>query len=115
MYPNNSIITIKDIGQDSDGLFCFTSATNCCRYLDGSSVIHDWHFPNDSRVENKDTRPISRSRGPRCIILHHDNIFKPSGIYRCQIHNTNVYFGIYLPNIGNFSQSIPISDFDVMF
>ena len=93
---------MNDIGQDSDGLFCFTNATNCCRSIDGYSVRRDWYFPNNSRVENKDMRPISRSRGPKSIILHRNNTFEPSGIYRCQINDSNVYYGIYLPNTGNF-------------
>ena len=108
MYSNNSVITINDIGQGSDGLFCFTNVTNCCRYIDGSSGISDWYFPNYSRVENTHAQMVSRSRGPRSIILHSDNIFEPNGIYRCQINKSNVYFGIYLPNTGNFSQSIQI-------
>ena len=33
----------------------FTKATNSCRVTDGSSGIHDWYYPDNSRVENSDT------------------------------------------------------------
>ena len=101
LYSNNSVITISDIGQDSDGLFCFTNATNCCRHLDGASRTRDWFYPNDSRVESRGKQPISRSRGPRSLILHRKNISERSGVYRCQIYNISVYFGMYQRSRGN--------------
>ena len=102
MYSNNSVITISEIGQDSDGLVCFTNATNCCRGSDGSIGTRDWFFPDGSAVGNKGTQPISRSRGPGSLILHRDNTLEPSGIYRCEIYNSNVNFGIYPQNTGNY-------------
>ena len=101
MYLNNSVITISEIGQDSDGLFCFTNSTNCCRRSDGSSGTRDWFFPNTTTVGNSGAQPISRSRGPGSVILLRDNTLEPSGIYRCQISNSKVYFGIYPQNTGN--------------
>ena len=101
LYSNNSVITLSEIGQESDGLFCFNNGTNCCRGSDGSSGTRDWYFPNTNTVGNKGVQPISRSRGPGSVILHRDNTLEPSGIYRCQIYNRNVYFGIYPQNTGN--------------
>ncbi len=38
---------------------------------------------------------ISRTRGPRSVILHRDNVLAPTGIYRCRIYDENTYVGIY--------------------
>ena len=102
MYSNNSVIALSEIGQGSDGLFCFSNATNCCRSIDNPTGTRNWFFPDDSAVGNKGTQPISRSRGPGSLILHRDNTLEPSGIYRCQIFNSNMYFGIYPQNTGNY-------------
>ena len=81
-------------------MFCFTNVTNCCRDIDGSNQTRDWYFPNDSRVGYEDDFPISRSTGPNTIILHRDNDFELSGVYRCHIHGSDIYFGIYPENKG---------------
>ncbi len=49
-----------------------------------------------SRMDNI----ISRTRGPRSVILHHDKVLGPTGIYRCQIYNQSIYVGIYSSNEG---------------
>ena len=94
---------MTDIGLNNNGFFCFTDIIRCCRYLDGSSMIRDWYFPNNTRVPNRNTYHISRNRGPRTVILLRDNTTEPNGVYRCDTHGTNAFFGIYPENKGSYS------------
>ncbi len=50
-----------------------------------------------SRMNNT----ISRTRGPRSVILHCDNVLAPTGIYRCQIYDESTFVGIYSDNEGS--------------
>ena len=49
---------------------------------------------------NRMNNTISRTRGPRSVILHRDNVLAPTGIYRCWIYNENTSVGIYSNNEG---------------
>ncbi len=95
-FPNNSVINISDIGEDSDALYCFTDESRCCRSQDNFlQGIRDWYFPDGNPVRNKTANTLSATRGPRSVILHRDNVLVPNGIYRCQIYDENTYVGIY--------------------
>ena len=62
--------------------------------------MRDWYFPNGSVIGNRMANAIFRTRGPRSLILHRDNVLGPTGIYRCLIYDENTYVGIYSNNEG---------------
>ena len=106
---NNSIITFRDIEDtSSNGLFCITNYTNCCRRKDGSSDGR-WHFPDSADVQSTiSTRLIMYMvRGPGKVVLRRvsRSSNSPAGIYRCEIpidHSlrASFYVGIYATNAG---------------
>ena len=88
-YQNNSIVTLVDIGEGVDALFCVTDLTACCRspYTDpiGRSAIGNWFFPNGSRVPSSSSQWIfHRTRGQSMVILHRRR-GGAEGIYSCGI------------------------------
>ena len=108
--PNNSIITFSDIEDtSSNGLFCITNYTNCCRRKDGSSDGR-WHFPDSAGVtlqSTKLTRFTYIVRGPSKVVLRRvsRSSNSPAGIYRCEIPinhglRASFYVGIYATNAG---------------
>ena len=111
--PNNSIITFSDIEDtSSNGLFCITNYTNCCRRKDGSSDGR-WHFPDSADVTLQSaTRFTYMVRGPSKVVLRRvsGSSNSPAGIYRCEIlidHSlrASFYVGIYATNAGAWSFS----------
>ena len=103
LYANNSLLNIKDIGVDSNALYCLTNITQCCR---SGGRVRDWYYPNNNRIGSKASNIIYRTRGPQSVILHRDNTLQPVGIFRCQINNDNVYVGIYPENSGRTKQLV---------
>ena len=105
--PNNSIITFSDIEEtSSNGLFCITNYTNCCRRKDGSSDGR-WHFPDGADVTLRSTRDTYMVRAPSKVVLRKVSRSSNStaGIYRCEIpidHSlrASFYIGIYATNAG---------------
>ena len=106
--PNNSIITFNDIKEtSSNGLFCITNYTNCCRSRDGSSDGR-WHFPDGADVTLQfATRFTYMVRGPSKVVLRRVSRRgnSPAGIYRCEIptnisQRASFYVGIYATNAG---------------
>lgn len=108
-YPNNSVIAIDNIGEDSGGLFCYTDLATCCRESDSSNGAQgNWRFPNKTAVSSRSLSPhsFSRTRDNSVIILHRGILgVEPYGIYTCEIPNRNgtvqqVFFGIYTTGKG---------------
>ena len=49
LYPNNSVVAMANIGEDTDALFCLTDSVNCCRSDDTGSVERGlWVLPDGS-------------------------------------------------------------------
>ncbi len=42
-------------------------------------------FLMEVSLGNRKANITSRTRGPRSVILHRDNVLEPNGIYRCRI------------------------------
>ena len=109
IYPNNSVITLNDIGNrftdPARALFCFTPNTQCC----SSNVSGEWYLPDGTTVSSFHTTPFSRSRVPSAVSLHRDHSFgsamPPTGVFRCEIPDAsgtsqNIYVGIYPRGLG---------------
>ena len=52
VYGNNSIVSLRDIGEGRRALLCITNETGCCRHYDYYIPfrMRDWYFPNGSAV-----------------------------------------------------------------
>ena len=118
LYLNNSVVTLSDIGEHWEALFCYTNLTTCCRDYDTSSngAIGNWWFPNGARVGSKycelTSNKFSRTRSIRTVILHREiNAIGPFGIFTCQILDSDyilqqLYLGIYNETSGECHECI---------
>ena len=88
VYPNNSFITIMEIGNDyrqpmNNALQCVTDLMPCC-YL---TQIGEWYFPNGTRVPLLgEATDFYRTRGSGTVNLErlNANITQPTGLYCCR-------------------------------
>lgn len=105
IYQNNSIVTLKDIGEGNDALACLTDKTVCCRH----PSIGNWFFPNGTRVASAGTQwEMYRTRGQMKVLMHRRR-GGVTGIYHCDIPGQNedthkLYVGVYTPNTGGYFQ-----------
>ena len=77
MYPNNSIVTITDIGIGDNALFCLSNSSSCCRPRDGVAS-GEWFLPGESSLingngESSSTANFSRSRRASAVLLNRRN------------------------------------------
>ncbi len=105
IYPNNSIVTITDIGVGDDALFCLSDSGICCRTRDGVAS-GEWFLPGGSSPissggETSSTDNFSRSRRPSAVLLNRrNNAIEPEGLYRCDVIdarniNQSLFIGLY--------------------
>ena len=115
-------MTLDDIGEGDDALFCLTDLTECCRGGDtpsGVAALGEWFFPNGTAVPNTVIDIINgvniiwkfyRNRGPSVVrMLRREG--GVNGIYQCQIPvslgppivNQHIYIGVYTAGTGKFS------------
>ena len=106
----NSLVTLEDITEGDDALFCLTDLTACCRppytgYWE--PFIGNWYFPNGTRVPSLgEPWDVYRSRGQMVVRLQRRR-GGVEGIYSCVISDaTNVtqtiYIGVYTANTGEW-------------
>ena len=108
-YPNNSVVTITDIGTGSAALNCTTTYSPCCF----SNPPTHWYYPNGSRVSNTYTLPYYRTRGDSlltpgrvgAVFLHRNPEGTTTGIFCCDILDASgnlqsIYVGIYTATTG---------------
>ena len=110
-YQNNSIVTLEDVGEGSDGLLCMTDVTDCCRPLPGKA-LGNWFLPNGTRVPSSDNQgDFYRTRGQSVVRLlrRRDGA---DGIYHCVIPvpqsdaedvNQTIFIGMYTASTGESS------------
>ena len=106
-YQNNSCVTLEDIGEGDDALFCMTNFTDCCRapYTETGSALGTWYFLNGSEVPSNGTNgDIYRTRGQMVVYLNRRR-GGVDGIYCCEIpDSTNVTqtikIGVYTGRTG---------------
>ena len=98
-YQNNSIVTLEEIGEGGNTLFCIT---------DKGNAIGNWYFPNGSRVPGSGIQSrFFRSRGKMAVNLQRRR-GGVEGIYRCEIPDTmnvtqTIYIGVYSARTGEWS------------
>ena len=90
VYPNNSFITITEIGNVyrqpmNNALQCVTDLMPCCKL----ARIGEWYFPNGTRVPllGDGATAFYRSRGLDGTVNLHQlnaNITQPTGLYCCR-------------------------------
>ena len=113
-YQNNSNVTLEDIGENDDALFCLTDATACCQPPhtgEMGGVRGDWFFPNRTRVPSDTVNTtlqwdIYRTRGQMVVRLNRRK-GGATGIYSCQIPdamnvNQTIYIGVYTASTGEW-------------
>ena len=108
IYQNNSIVTLKDIGDGEYSLHCITDTTDCCR-PPYTNTIGNWFFPNGTRVPSTGNQwDFHRTRGWRAVYLHRRRGGE-EGIYRCAIPvpqsdaedvTQAIFIGVYTANTG---------------
>ena len=104
-YQNNSLVSLVDIGEGRDALFCIANQTACCRPPYFTRAIGNWFFPNGTRVPSSGQRwDFHRTRGQMVVILQRRRGGE-NGIYRCEVPDaTNVaqtiYIGVYTGSPG---------------
>ena len=105
-YQNNSLVTLKDIGENNAALLCMTNLTACCRppyNLSGSAG--NWYFPNETRVPSTDWNwDFHRTRG-QMVVLMNRREGGVEGIYWCDIPDSmnvkqTIYIGVYNASTG---------------
>ena len=113
-YQNNSIVTLEDIGEWSNALFCVTDLTACCKPSSTSEMgpvyTGDWYFPNGTRVPSSGMQwDIHRTRGQQMVVFHRRRGGE-DGVYRCDIRDTmnvavvtqTIYIGVYSARTGEW-------------
>ena len=106
LYPNNSVVTVTDIGTSIGlGLYCLTPSLECCSDSEtpnAASVTREWYLPDDRPVTSANS-PFIRNQVSSAVSLYRDlfsSTTAPSGVYRCEIPDAsgasqNIYVGIY--------------------
>ena len=101
-------MTITDIENGTNALYCFTNRTDCCRDSD-ESANGEWFFPDRSAVEGNgsvSTLDFSRNKRPSAVVLNRrNNAMGPTGLYCCEVLDARnesqlVYAGLYKSNEG---------------
>ena len=99
-YQNNSIVTLTDIGEGNEALFCMTNLTGV-----NGSVRGDWYFPDGTRVlSTNDNSEIYETRDQSVVRMNRRGDGE-DGIYHCEIPdsmnvNQTIYIGVYTSNTG---------------
>ena len=106
-YWNNSLVTLENIDEGDDALFCVTDQTACCRPPYWISAIGNWYFPNGSRVSSPSTQwDFYRTRGQSVLYLQRRR-GGVNGIYSCVVPDAmnvtqTIYLGVYTANTGEW-------------
>ena len=113
-YQNNSIVTLENIGDDSNAALCMTNFTTCCRRpytgINGSNM-GNWFFPNGTRVPSLGSQwDFYRIRKQMVVDLNRKR-GGVDGIYRCEIPdsasiNQAIYIGVYGTSTGEIYSSM---------
>ena len=113
-------MTLEDIGEGDDALFCVTDLPACCRplyigtgYCVGGS-LGNWFFPNGTRVQSSGSQwDFHRTSGWMVKRLQRRR-GGVDGIYHCEIPDKtgviqNIYIGVYSANTGELHGTCIIS------
>ena len=103
-------MTLEDIGEGDDALFCKTNLTTCCirPYTENWFALGDWLFPNGTEVPRARyfgaMLDFYTTRGQMVVGLNRRK-GGVKGIYRCEIPDSlsvvqTIYIGVYTAGTG---------------
>ena len=104
-YQNNSLVSLEEIGEGEDALWCTTDLTTCCKPPHTETALGNWFYPNETRVPNsKDQWNFYRER-KRMVVNLNRRRGGEDGIYYCEIPdsvnvNQTIYIGVYNTSSG---------------
>ena len=98
LYSNNSAISIRDVGEGTDALYCLTDRADCCAGAeDGNWFLpgQDSPVPRDGEAAELD---FSTSYGSSSVLLNRRNTNASLvGVYRCQVLDaSNVIESVFI-------------------
>ena len=106
-YQNNSLVSLENIGEGHDALYCIANKSACCRNPYTPRALGNWFFPNGTRVPSSGLKwDFHRTRGQMVVLLQRRRGGE-NGIYHCVVPDaTNViqtiYIGVYTGSPGEF-------------
>ena len=111
-------MTLEDIGEGDDALFCITDLTACCRCPYTGEMGPDmgnWFFPNETRIytHGKGTDwDFYGTRGQMVVLMQRIR-GGVNGIYHCDIPDAmnvtqTIYIGVYSASTGEYYMYIPV-------
>ena len=118
MHSNNSIVSIRDIGEGRRALLCVTSVIGCCRDASVPIEMREWYFPNGLAVSIKGAgHSFYRDRDSSIVRLNRRyNATSPNGIFSCIIPSSTtplmistIHIGIYDTGQGNMFNYLLLS------
>ena len=87
LYPNNSVVSLTDIGESYNALHCLTNLTTCCKGSDPMSMsrMGQWIL-SDGSVPSGDGTDFYIRRGPSAVLLNRKtSAVGPTGLFTCQV------------------------------
>ena len=107
LYPNNSVLTLSDIGNSFFGgpsvtLFCLTPNFECCSASEtrNGGTVGEWYLPDGALLSTAGTA-FTRGHVASAVSLNREFCCpSPTGVFRCDVldasgTNQSVYIGIY--------------------
>ena len=98
-------MTLEDIGEGDNALFCVTDQPACCRPPYTSNATGNWFFPNGTRVPSSGSQwDFHRTRGNMALLLHKRR-GGVDGVYHCVVPDAmnvtqTIYIGVYNARTG---------------
>ena len=85
MYVNNSEVSISDIGEGEEALYCKTDKEVCCGTVPNRFGL--FYYPSGVQVPiSRAGQTFYRNRGEQLIRLNRrGDTLSPTGKYRCEI------------------------------
>ena len=109
LYPNNSVVTLTDIGDIFNGpaLFCLTPSTECCSATETpneATATREWYLPDGTVLPA--ITSFSREQVSSAVSLYRNGAASPTGVFRCDVPDASetsqsIYVGLYLLTDGN--------------
>lgn len=115
LLPNNSAVSLADIGTDEDALLCLTDYGST---LSGFGM-GEWYFPNQTTVRSpsyalfRHETTMYRNRGDGIVLLHRLSR-GVEGIYRCEIPDSNWQLQSLFVRVYSLHQGISLYAYTVL-
>ena len=89
IYYNNSILSLKEVGEGESALYCKTDKVECCAAQPNRAG--EFYYPSGEQVPIKRLQHgFYRNRGDQLIRLNRrEGITSPTGRYQCEIPNAD--------------------------